>query len=114
MSDLDLATVAFNVIVFLGYVFTAGWIAPKFKVQTMVTKLGGVLFFLTCGLHHLENAYHVAFRPLESNAVMMTSWHMEIIDFLQAIAIWMFVLGLYFEFIRNDKFKWPPHVEPKL
>lgn len=95
----ELAFVLSNLSIFSGYLFIALVLVPNYRVRFWYTKLGGFLFFLTCGFTHLELAVHAWFDgglPLPE----MTSWHMMGVHVVQAAAVWMFVVGLYVEFVR--------------
>lgn len=87
-----------NTAIALGYMFVAVFVAPNFGIRLTRTKIGGVLFFVTCGLTHLELALHTLMRePL--TIAELTSWHMLTIHVVQAFSIWFFVTGLWQEFI---------------
>lgn len=88
-----------NLAITSGYLFIAAFIAPNFKVRLLRTRIGGALFFLTCGLTHLEMALHAAFEPDRPFSEMFTSWHMFVIHTVQAASVWSFVTGLYREFV---------------
>ncbi len=47
-------------------------------------RVAGVLFFLTCGIHHLYAAF---------SAEHALSWGLVVDEVIQAFAIWWFVLG---------------------
>lgn len=92
-----------NLGITLGYVFLAAFVVPKVRVHLLRTRLGGVGFFLLCGLHHLENVAMTLFMGHESVHMAMTSWHMIVIDVPQVVCVWMFVSGLYLEIVRFGK-----------
>lgn len=100
--------VASNVVIVLGYMFLALFVVPRVTVHLNRTKIGGVVFFATCGLHHLENIFHVLYQPLEANRDTLTALHMLLIDVPQALAVWLFVSGLYLEVVR-----WGPWATPQ-
>lgn len=100
--------VASNIVIVLGYMFLSLFVVPRVTVHLTRTKVGGVVFFATCGLHHLENIFHVLFQPLEANRHTMTQFHMLLIDVPQAVAVWLFVSGLYLEVVR-----WGPWATPQ-
>lgn len=88
--------------------FLALVVVPRVTVHLTRTKVGGVIFFATCGLHHLENIFHAVFQPGEPNRETMTALHMLAIDVPQALAVWLFVSGLYLEVVR-----WGPWATPQ-
>lgn len=89
-----------NVIITLGYVFLAAFVVPRVTVRLHRTRLGGVGFFLLCGLHHLDNVFHYLFQSQLPVGQVYTELHMLLIDVPQAICVWMFVTGLYIELVR--------------
>lgn len=89
-----------NIGITLGYVFLAAVVVPRVTVRLRRTRIGGVGFFLLCGLHHLEGVAHVLFETDEGVGKVMLSNHMLLIDVPQAIFVWMFVTGLYLEMVR--------------
>jgi len=97
-----------NLVIVLGYMFLSVFVVPRVTVHLNRTKIGGIIFFATCGLHHLENVFHVLYQPLESNRETMTAIHMLLIDVPQAVAVWLFVSGLYLEVVR-----WGPWATPQ-
>lgn len=94
------AFIVANWAIFTGYVFTALFVAPRVQMRYKITKISAVVFFLTCGLHHAENALHVLFEPDETFEKMAHTFHMLAIDVPQAFAVWGFVIGLYLESVR--------------
>lgn len=86
-----------NIAIFLGYAFVAVFVMPHFPVKLKKTKFGGVVFFITCGLTHIEHALHT-FDGGQYERGDLLSWHMIIIHVIQAISVWFFVTGLYEEF----------------
>jgi hypothetical protein len=89
-----------NLGITLGYMFLAIFVIPRISVRLTRTKVGGMLFFITCGLHHLDNVFHVLFQPHEEVRNIMLQLHMLLIDVPQVIAVWLFVSGLYVELVR--------------
>jgi hypothetical protein len=89
-----------NLTICAGYLFVAVAVAPLFLrkvgVRSWATKLGGVGFFLLCGLTHLQMALKALFSPAGHES-MVTHWWMHAIHGPQAIAVWVFVVGLYIE-----------------
>lgn len=92
--------VASNAIIMLGYVFLAAFVVPKSTARLRMTRIGGVGFFTTCGLHHLDNLLHYVLTPDLPVADAMTELHMLVVDVPQAVFVWMFVIGLYVELVR--------------
>lgn len=91
--------IASNLGIMAGYIFVALFVAPHLKVRLLRTKLGGIVFFATCGLTHFELALHAAFFPDEPYREMFTSIHMLLIHTVQVVSVWLFVTGLYREFV---------------
>lgn len=96
----ELLFVVSNFTIFLGYVFLAVFVVPMASVRLWTTRLGGMAFFLFCGLHHLENVMHLVYSPDERVSDVYTTIHMLLIDIPQAVAVWVFVIGLYLEAVR--------------
>lgn len=89
-----------NIGIMLGYVFVAIFIAPKISVELVRTKVGGIWFFVTCAFTHAEMASHALFsNGLSLNE--MLSVHMLVIHLTQVVAVWLFVSGLYVEFVSR-------------
>lgn len=99
---------AANVGIFSGYLFLAFFVIPALKVRLIRTKIGGILFFLTCGLTHAELAAHAG----SDSPLIFTSFHMMAIHMVQLVAVWLFVSGLYQEFVK-ERAEWPPKVGAK-
>jgi hypothetical protein len=94
---LQLVFILANVVIACGYGFVAAKILPKIQVTLLRTKIGGVAFLTLCGATHLDMAYHTLFAHDMTFAEMATSWHMLAIHVPQAVAVWLFVTGLYIE-----------------
>lgn len=102
MNSVDAAGVLFlveNLGIFAGYVFLAAVVVPRVTVRLHRTRVGGILFFFTCGLTHLEQALHYLYAG-EVFRDFATSWHMLLIHTVQVVSVWMFVTGLYLELVR--------------
>lgn len=100
MSVGEWVFIAANFGIFLGYLFVAYKVAPYFQINSLKTKISGVVFFITCGLTHLEFVLHTLSG--EGFTVQdLVSAHMIIIHLVQVVAVWFFVTGLYNEFIRG-------------
>ena len=97
--------IAGNAVIVLGYLFVAAFIAPKLALVLRRTKVGGVVFFLTCGLTHLELILHAGTGESMSDAGHL--WHSAPLHLIQAAAVVVFVEGLYAEFIKGGA-SWPP------
>jgi hypothetical protein len=80
--------VALNVGIFLGYFLIGTRLAPllSFKFKT---KVAMVVFFVTCGLTHWEQAFHALFQSDQSYEALATSTHMTLIHLVQVIAVWL-------------------------
>ena len=89
-----------NVGIMIGYVFLAAFVVPRATVHLRRTRIGGIGFFITCGLHHLENVAHLLIDGSMPVGRAMTSVHMLLIDIPQLVFVWMFVTGLYLEAVR--------------
>lgn len=99
MSYANIFFIIANLAITAGYLFVAFKIAPNFKVTKWYTKIGGVLFFLLCGMTHLQMAYHAWSGTHHS----YTSWVSLAIHIPQSIAVWMFVYGIYVELIKEPR-----------
>lgn len=93
----EILSVIANVGITLGYVFLAAFVVPRITLRLWRTRLGGVGFFLLCGLHHLDNAAHLVLDPHAMVEHMMLNNFMLLIDVPQVICVWLFVSGLYVE-----------------
>ncbi len=100
MSTSLFLFVASNLAIVVGYVFLAVYVIPRVTVRLKRTKIGGVGFFLLCGLHHLDNVLHVLLQPNANVRHSMLELHMLLIDVPQAVCVWLFVTGLYVELVR--------------
>lgn len=89
-----------NLAITAGYLYLALMVMPKVTLTMRMTKIGGIGFFLLCGLTHLEMAGHAMLGPDETFGEMARSLHMLVIHLPQSIAVWMFVTGLYIELVR--------------
>ncbi len=86
-----------NLTITAGYIFVAFWVVPKVRIQLKRTLIGGVGFFVLCGLTHIDMALSAIFGENMTMLQMATSWHGLAIHIPQAFAVWMFVTGLYIE-----------------
>jgi hypothetical protein len=89
-----------NIGITAGYIFLALGVLPRVTVHLTRTKVGGVGFFLLCGLHHLDNVFHYLFQGKQHVEHVFTEWHMIAIDVPQFVCVWLFVTGLYIELVR--------------
>lgn len=97
----EIAFGASNLGIALGYAFICFVVVPHFPVRMLQTKLGGGVFFFTCALTHLELAVHSFVRGgLDYDSIL--SWHMLAIHTVQVASVWVFVWGLYQEFVKPD------------
>lgn len=97
MNTILTLVVFFNLIIVGGYLFISKEIAPKLKVTRKATIYGGIAFFMLCAATHLEEALH-AF----SEGNIWTLKHaivMLAIAVAQAVAVVVFIYGLYREFV---------------
>lgn len=86
-----------NVLITCGYIYLAVQVVPRVRVTLRRTKIGGIGFFLLCAGTHLDMAYHALFYPGKSIQDMFISPEMLAIHVPQAVAVWLFVTGLYVE-----------------
>ena len=101
MGDTGLSEIVFavaNLGIFFGYCFTALVVVPAMQLRYLQTQVGGVLFFITCGLTHLELAAH-SYTKRGLDAAELFSWHMLTIHVVQVVAVWLFISGLYREYV---------------
>lgn len=103
MSEVLFA--ASNLAIFCGYLFIGFVIVPNIEVKLWMTKVGGFFFFATCGLTHLELAVHTFVERGLYRGQLLSS-HMLAIHAVQAVAIVLFVTGLYSEFVK-------PQIRPR-
>lgn len=96
---------ATNFGIFMGYWWVAAYVIPRVALQAMSTRVSAVVFFLTCGLTHLEHAAHAfARRPVA--VADMGSWHMLGIHVVQVGAVTIFFRGLYREVVNVPQGTW--------
>ncbi|MEO6159142.1 MAG: hypothetical protein ABIQ39_16110 [Ilumatobacteraceae bacterium] len=100
MSAAGILFVVSNLTITAGYVFLAFAVVPRVTVRLRRTKIGGIGFFLLCGLHHADNVFHYMYQGNETVSRVFAQLHMILIDVPQAIFVWMFVTGLYIELVR--------------
>ncbi len=86
-----------NITITLGYLYLAIVVLPAIPVSLKRTKIGGVGFFLLCGLTHTDMALSALLHEHMSIGEMATSWQALAIHVPQAVCVWMFVTGLYLE-----------------
>lgn len=89
-----------NLAIASGYIYAASAVVPQMKARRWQTKVGGILFFLTCGLTHLELALHAA-AETAGGLSDFESWHMIAIHLVQACAVWLFLTSLYRELVEG-------------
>jgi hypothetical protein len=90
--------VAANLAITAGYFLLAFAVVPQVRIQLLRTKIGGIGFFLTCGLTHANMALQsVINHDHMSMAEMAVQWHMLAIHIPQAVAVWLFVTGIFIE-----------------
>lgn len=87
-----------NLFVAAAYGFIGALIAPKFALPKDISRRAkdarrmvyarhaALLFFLMCAIDHLHRAGHAYWNP----SPYLLSWHMVIVDVVQAIAGWAF------------------------
>ncbi len=102
-----------NLIITMGYVYLALTIVPKLRVSLLRTKIGGVGFFVLCGLTHSDMAFMALFHPHMSMGDMAVSWHGLAIHIPQALCVWLFVTGLYIEIGAGTLTSVPPAGEKR-
>lgn len=86
-----------NVTITVGYLWLSVVVLPNLPLRLARTKIGGVGFFLLCGLTHTHMAVGVLIHPQMSVVEMATSWLSLAIHVPQAVCVWMFVTGMYIE-----------------
>jgi len=87
-----------NIGITAGYIFVAFAVAPHFDLKRQWTIVAGMFFFVTCGLTHLEMAYHAL---LNSHHVTLSNFSL-VNHTVQVIAVWAFVTGLYLEYVTDQ------------
>lgn len=93
-----------NVAIVAGYLFVAVFVAPRFRIRSLATRVGGVGFFLLCGMTHASLAYYALQSDSHAGHGMGGASDVDVAMFvihvLQAPAVWVFVVGLYVELGR--------------
>lgn len=92
-----------NVGIAVGYIFLAAIVMPRITIRLWQTRVGSIGFFTLCGLHHLDNVFHLLLQRNETVGHIYVQAHMLLIDVPQAICVYLFVIGLYIELV-----KWGP------
>ena len=93
-QGLQYVTFISNLVIVIGYIMVAVGVAPNFKSDTSLTRVGGVFFFLLCGATHLEHIAHwLTGEPISQ--AEYGSYHMALIHGPQALAVVAFIAGLY-------------------
>lgn len=84
-----------GLVIVLSYWLIAVGVMPFFSTPRSMTRVGGVYFFMLCGLTHLEmSGHYLADDDLEVDGDL-SSMHMAAIMIPQAVAVLMFAAGLY-------------------
>lgn len=86
--------VACNAIIVLGYVFVALRVTMVLPVR-LVTRVAAVAFFFLCAATHFDLIAHTLTDQADTWETITNEPHMWIIHLPQAIAVWVFVVGLY-------------------
>lgn len=87
-----------NVAITAGYLFLAGAVIPKVRIRRLITRVGGIGFFVLCGITHLEMAWMaIASSDTHRYADVSVTWWMMGVHIPQAICVWLFVTGIYME-----------------
>lgn len=81
-----------NMIIIMGYLMLSILVAPVTDFAKWYTKAGALVFFLTCALHHLHNVVHTI-NSLTYQKIEVSYEHI-VIDVLQSVAVWIFIIGL--------------------
>ena len=87
--------------IIMGYLYIAGFVAPKLLVRLKRTIYGGIAFFLLCAMTHghevVDALVYGPSRSLTHVAFMF------VLCVAQAVAVWTFISGLNAEFIVTKK-----------
>jgi hypothetical protein len=105
---MDLALLVFglfNLAIFAGYFFVALFIAPELDIPSRRTRLSGVVFFATCGLTHIDLAYHAFMEEALRVSDFTSPFHLAVHG-AQAISVWFFVTGIYRDLMAG-RLTWP-------
>lgn len=87
-----------NFVIVVGYVFVGVAVIPYMEIRPW-TKFWGSIFFLTCGLTHLELAFHSYLKEELGFSDGGIAAHMQVVHAVQAFSVLGFVRGLYHEFV---------------
>ena len=91
-----------NLGITIGYLFLAVRILPAMNPTTWQRKVGGFLFFFTCGLTHAFMALMALYHIHWHDTLPWWFWLNHIVQF---VAVWVFIWGLYIEFVERGKTK---------
>mgnify|MGYP001561845456 CR=1 FL=1 len=100
MNDHPFAVFLFilaNVTITAGYLYVAATVVPRVQMNLLRTKIGGVGFFVLCGITHMVMAVQTLTDSPMTAVMMASSWWSLAIHIPQAICVWLFVTGLYVE-----------------
>lgn len=97
MTALNIIT---NFGIALSYLFVAVAVLPHTYINREWIRWSGMAFFLTCGLTHTAMGLGAA---LGDHHLLFESGFMLVNHSIQLIATWIFVVGLYIEFVRDPQ-----------
>lgn len=102
---------AANLAIVLGYLVLALYLAPRLDVRYKRTKMGGAFFFALCAATHLGLTVRTHYGwEFDGDHPAWLAVHI-----LQAFAVWLFIDGLYREYVdrRTAHRMWvdPPPAE---
>ena len=101
-----------NGIIIMGYLMLSVLVAPVTDFTKSYTRYGAIIFFLTCALHHFHNVTH-SVEDTYYRSISVGTSHV-VIDCIQAVAVWVFILGM----TQEQRFRKIPmkvdRVEPPL
>lgn len=87
-----------NLGITLGYLLCAVAVLPYVSVSRWWIKVSGILFFVTCGITHASMGLG---SVVGDHSIVFHSAPMIINHIIQVVAVWVFVAGLYLEFVRD-------------
>ena len=95
-----------NLGIFASYLFVAAFIMPHVTVRYLSTRIAGAMFFLTCGLSHIEHFLHAA----GGGSVSYIEPLHVVNHTVQLVAVIGFLAQLWREFLSGQS-SWPPRLD---
>lgn len=96
----DVVNVFTNFGIALSYLFVAVAVLPYSELKRAWIRWSGVGFFITCGFTHTAMGLG---SLMGDHHLLFESGFMLVNHVLQLVATWIFVVGLYIEFVVDPR-----------